>query len=163
MQSFIFTQIFIFLYLINFTFIATGFPVHRLDGPNDQEAEIITTTTQHKELTDVHPIQIAGSIRVFGIDININIPVGLLIRVAGGCFGLLIIAVLALYIRYCNKNVRDLREAEEELRCLRVVVQGDKIERPQEDTKEKDDTPTKEIENEKKEVSVPTIKAEPLN
>ncbi|OCT96652.1 hypothetical protein XELAEV_18008862mg [Xenopus laevis] len=96
-------------------------------------------------------------------DININIPVGLLIRVAGGCFGLLIIAVLALYIRYCNKHVRDLREAEEELRCLQVVVQGGKIQRPQEDTKEKDDTPTKEIENQGKEVSVPTIKAEPPN
>ncbi|OCT96654.1 hypothetical protein XELAEV_18008864mg [Xenopus laevis] len=139
MQSFIFTQIFIFLYLINFTFIATGFPVHRLDGPNDQEAAVTTTYT--KELRDWHPTQITGSISVIGIDI----PIHLLIRVTGGCIGLFIISVLALCIRFCNKRVKDLREAEEELRCLQIVVEGVKIQKPDVDPETKEDTPIKEI------------------
>ncbi|OCT99242.1 hypothetical protein XELAEV_18005029mg [Xenopus laevis] len=65
----------------------------------------------------------------------------ILIRVAGGCIGLLIVAVLALSIRFCNKHVKELREAEEELRCLQVVVQGVKIQMPEEDSKTKEDIP----------------------
>ncbi|XP_041431337.1 uncharacterized protein LOC121397801 isoform X2 [Xenopus laevis] len=111
-------------YFINF---AVGFPVWRLDGPSDQKADC-TTSDSMKQLV-------------------LEIPKPY-IRLAGACISLLIIGLLALSIRFCNKHVKELKKREEEVRSLQVVEPGVKIHIGEEgNSKENEVTPNKENNN----------------
>ncbi|OCT66356.1 hypothetical protein XELAEV_18042612mg [Xenopus laevis] len=76
------------------------------------------------------------------------------IRLAGACISLLIIGLLALSIRFCNKHVKALKKREEEVRSLQVVVPGVKIHIGEEgNCKENEVTPNKENNNKVGEIS----------
>ncbi|OCT66369.1 hypothetical protein XELAEV_18042625mg [Xenopus laevis] len=120
-------QIILSILLNYFIIFAVGFPVWRLDGPSDQKADC-TTSDSMKQLV-------------------LEIPKPY-IRLAGACISLLIIGLLALSIRFCNKHVKELKKREEEVRSLQVVEPGVKIHIGEEgNSKENEVTPNKENNN----------------